>query len=269
MDKYLAQQSYYVKWKKITTEHYLSPYDHIFDIGKKNPRTTFIYIVKGEVNLHTVSSIIHGKANDLIYVPHGARYHSVWSGESGTEHYCIHAIPLDTYQPYAEPYDLQRVPSLSNIETGMCIQEIYRLFATNNENMVMQGVAKFFELYSRTLPFLQTERHTNHSTLLTKATAYIQEHYAEQFNIGKIAEALQVSESTIYHLFKNEIGTTPTKYHNHIRLEKTTLALKEDAPIEEIAYRHGFASYGYFRELFKSYTGMTPKEYRKQRYEKS
>ena len=57
--------------------------------------------------------------------------------------------------------------------------------------------------------------------------------------------------------------TTPVKYRNQLRIEKACSELcTKDISISEIAEKCGFNSLTYFREVFHSFTGMTPNKYR-------
>ena len=81
--------------------------------------------------------------------------------------------------------------------------------------------------------------------------------------MGTLAAAACISESRLFHLFREELGTTPVKFRNEIRAERAAQALRSGtASIDEIAMTHGFHSTVYFRETFKRVTGMTPSEYR-------
>ena len=253
--------------QKIVAQHYLSPYSHNFDIGKRKPSFTFLYIVKGHVSFRTITKTIEGNAGDFFYIPCGIRYTSAWFGESGTEHYCIHAYPMDARHIFVDPYSLQKIPSLSTLDSLAEIRQIYCALEEKEENFA-STLEQFFSLYAKVLTILKKEDAANYPELLIQAVKYIEEHYKESLTVPSIALALGVSESTLYHLFQKNMGTTPVKYYNHIRLEQVISAFASNDSIEEIAYQNGFQSYGYFREIFKAYTGMTPRQYRLQKYGK-
>ena len=67
-------------------------------------------------------------------------------------------------------------------------------------------------------------------------------------------------------LFKQETGTTIKQYVNDYRLELAKrLVAGEHFKMADISKMCGYASPGYFAKVFKSSTGLTPVEYRKQR----
>lgn len=257
--------SQFIPIQKIVAQRYLSPYNHDFNIGTRKPSFTFLYVVKGHVTFRTITKSLEGTVGDFFYIPYGIRYTSAWFGEDGTEHYCIHAYPTDVRHIFVDPYALQKIPSLSTPESLMEIQQIYFALEEKKENYA-KTIEHFFSLYAKMIPILKKEAVANYPELLIQAVKYIETHYKESLTVPSLAVALGVSESNIYHLFQKNMGTTPVKYYNHIRLEQVISAMKSNQSIEEIAYQNGFESYGYFREIFKTYTGMTPRQYRIQKY---
>ena len=258
----------FIPIQKITAQYYTSSYNHNFDIGKRKPSFTFLYIVKGNVIFRTPTRTVEGKVGDFFYIPYGIRYNSAWFGEGGTAHYCIHAYPMDTRRIFADSYALQKVFELSVPESLKNIQSINYALEKKEENFA-STLEQFFSLYAKVLPLLKEEKTSNYPELLIQAIKYIEQNYKKGLTVPRISLDLGVSESTVYHLFQKNIGTTPIKYYNHIRLEQAISAFASDDSIEQIAYRNGFESYGYFRELFKAYTGMAPRQYRMQKYGKS
>ena len=249
--------------RSFSVQRYFSPFDHDFDIGKRKPSFSLLYVVRGEVSFYTMGRSIRGEAGDFFYIPYGIRYHSKWSGKEGTEHYCVHAVPADPL--YEDPYPLQKISSLATSETLDALKEIYSK-KEQGEDHEAEIIAAFFSLYAKALPFLKKEEREIIPELLVRAVNYIESHYTEPLTVPNLAAFLGVSESSVYHLFLKELKTSPIKYHNHYRLERVIAEFGSDFTIEEIAYRNGFESYGYFRGLFKAHTGMTPRQYRKRKY---
>lgn len=256
-------------WQKIPVtdfyaEHYFSPYNHNFDPGKRKQTFSFAYIVKGTVRFHSAQKNVIGCRGDFFYIPYGIRYSSSWHGENGTEHYCIHVTPSTTDGIFDDPYALQKVDCLSNTNTLDHIKKIYAVSGLQNSHPT--AATLFFSLYSNVIQHLKKEEKTPLNEILANSIRYIENNYSRQLSVSEIAASQGVSESTLYHLFQKELATTPIKYYNKFRLEQAIASLGENLSIEDIAYRHGFESYGYFRELFKAHTGITPAQYRKRKF---
>ncbi|MBE6929500.1 MAG: helix-turn-helix domain-containing protein [Ruminococcaceae bacterium] len=248
----------------LQVQRYRSPLGHTFDLGRHKTSFTLMTILRGEVRFYTHGSIITGKAGDFFYIPSGIRYSSVWHGEQGTEHYAIHAIPSEAVGFSADPYALQRIAALSYADGQQQLLSVYHAAEKPEESGTVLSL--FFSLYARVLPLLEPKPEHTTPCLLDHALHYIDMHYSQPLSVGDIAEALQVSQSSLYHHFRRELGFTPVQYINQIRLKSFISELSSADPIEEIAYRCGFSSYGYFRQYFKSATGMTPAAYRRMKY---
>jgi AraC-like DNA-binding protein len=71
-----------------------------------------------------------------------------------------------------------------------------------------------------------------------------------------------MSTSSLYRLFKTELGISPIEF---IILEKIKLAKQyltdKSMYIKTVSYESGFEDSNYFIRVFKHYEGMTPKQY--------
>ena len=85
-----------------------------------------------------------------------------------------------------------------------------------------------------------------------------------QLLMGDIARAVNLSPGRLAHLFKSEMGVSPQRYLNNIRLEKARECLESGVlSVKEIASEVGIPNVSRFCRTFKVRYGVTPKEYRK------
>jgi AraC family transcriptional regulator, arabinose operon regulatory protein len=95
----------------------------------------------------------------------------------------------------------------------------------------------------------------------------INENIRRPLEIRDLAIAVNLSPGRLAHLFKSEIGLSPQRYLNQIRLEKAKELLEMGLlSVKEIGADVGFPSVSSFCRSFKAANGMTPKEYRLTRY---
>lgn len=98
---------------------------------------------------------------------------------------------------------------------------------------------------------------------IAKAQHYIEQHYAENITVSKLAELGYISSSCFNRKFRNEIGITPIEYLIEVRIEHAkTLLKRKNIPITDIAMRCGFGSNSHFSSCFHNRLGVTPTEYR-------
>ncbi|MBP1991406.1 helix-turn-helix domain-containing protein [Paenibacillus eucommiae] len=78
------------------------------------------------------------------------------------------------------------------------------------------------------------------------------------------AERLNLNPSYLSRVFKESTGGTLMDYLTGVRIEKSKHLLTESSlKIKEIGERLGYTQANYFTKLFRSYTGLTPGEYRR------
>ena len=67
-------------------------------------------------------------------------------------------------------------------------------------------------------------------------------------------------------IFKKITGTSVLEYitNERLRLARELLA-GSDYPVHQVADAVGYGNYSYFIKVFRTNTGMTPKEYRRER----
>jgi len=82
--------------------------------------------------------------------------------------------------------------------------------------------------------------------------------------VGQIASSLNLSESRFRHLFKQELGISPTQYLKIVRLgQARELLTSSFLTIKEVAVRVGFNDISHFVRDYKNLFGQTPSEARR------
>ncbi|SER22093.1 AraC-type DNA-binding protein [Amphritea atlantica] len=78
-----------------------------------------------------------------------------------------------------------------------------------------------------------------------------------------LAAYINVSERSLYHLFKNEFGLSPRVYICHIKLEciyRELVDLKSMKNITQVALEYGFNNLGRFAKVYRDYFGESPSQ---------
>ena len=101
---------------------------------------------------------------------------------------------------------------------------------------------------------------TNH--MLLHIISMIRENISKKIELKLIAKNAGLSSSSLYRLFKHEMGISPVEF---VMLEKIKLAKRyltdKDVYIKNVCYEAGFEDSNYFIRVFKYYEGITPKQY--------
>ena len=248
---------------ELEVEHTSFDRSHYFEAAEGRASASFLYIVRGSVNINTMGHHLIADAGSLLYIPEGERYSAVWQDTEEIEYYAFHVISKKYDLTNNERYEIQRIAPFSTPQTGELFGTVFRLVATEERIAKVRAIGIYYSFYADVLPHLRASSPVKDHPALAAAMAYIEEHYAEDYDVDVLAAAACISESRLYHLFREELNTTPIKFRNEIRVERASRMLRMgNASMDEIAVAHGFHSTVYFREIFKGVTGMTPSAYR-------
>ena len=92
--------------------------------------------------------------------------------------------------------------------------------------------------------------------------AWILEHLKEDLRVERLARWSAMSPRNFARVFTDQVGTTPARYVEELRLEAAKRRLENrDGSIERIAAESGFASAVNLRRVFQRHLGIGPREY--------
>ena len=98
---------------------------------------------------------------------------------------------------------------------------------------------------------------------------YIDSNYETDLNMILLSKIMLISKYHLIRLFKRYYGLTPRQYLINKRIEKSKDNLRMGMTVTETCYSIGFSSLGSFSVLFKTKTGKTPAEFRKEQFSRS
>ncbi|MGH7451400.1 MAG: helix-turn-helix domain-containing protein [bacterium] len=155
-------------------------------------------------------------------------------------------------QPYAFGVNSrQPLESLSIFFEPDFIQEILEGLVKPADKLLAEGQASSrqpVEIYRR----------------LHRAKDFIDSCYQQQIQLPQIARIAQLSRYHFLRLFKTAFNETPYQYLTRRRLETArTLLATTDIPITQVCYEAGFEDLSSFGRLFRQFSGLSPKAFRR------
>ena len=109
---------------------------------------------------------------------------------------------------------------------------------------------------------LAAQRSAN--TTIADLMAFIADHPEADLSVAALAVRLRMSERSFQRLFTNEVGTSPGKYVERVRIDTAREALEHSSDgLSAVAHRCGFATVETFVRSFRRVVGVNPTEYRK------
>lgn len=98
---------------------------------------------------------------------------------------------------------------------------------------------------------------------LASLLGWLKEHPDSKVTVEDLAERAAMSPRNFARIFVRETGTTPAKYLDQLRLERSIALLEETAlPLERVARESGFNCAEQLRRAFVREVGVTPLAYR-------
>lgn len=98
---------------------------------------------------------------------------------------------------------------------------------------------------------------------IARAKEYIENHYLEEFDLEKVARAVNLSTYHFSRLFKKHTNETPYSYYKNIKVDRIKEGLcNRDLSISEVFESCGADYNGSFARIFKEIVGMSPSKYR-------
>lgn len=99
---------------------------------------------------------------------------------------------------------------------------------------------------------------------IRQALKYISRNMNKNPSRTEVARAVNISEEYFSRLFRQETGDAFKDYMQMLKMEEAKKLLKETGfSIGIIASKVGYNNFSHFTQTFRSYTGMTPQEFRK------
>ena len=117
------------------------------------------------------------------------------------------------------------------------------------------------------LSLLRDEATTGHDCLtrhrVAQVKVWIDEHYATKITVSELAAMADLSPTYFSTLFQQLYHVAPRTYQRQCCLRSAAhLLMQSNLPIHIIAGQLGFGDLAHFSHAFRSYMGMSPREYR-------
>ena len=237
---------------------------HVCDASTGVDSSRFLYVAHGSATARIYTEEYRLEEGEVYYIPEGTKYRILWSGAPDIEYYALLLYSFGAPIESAERYAFTHINGSVLPDAEATFTRVFSLMESGEKTRAAEALSLYFSIYAAACPHISRERKKPRHAALTRALKYIEENYRSECTTAELAAACYISESRLYHLFSEELGITPVKYRNELRVLHATEALKTtEKTLEEISAECGFNSVTYFRETFKKYTDLTPTEYKK------
>ncbi|WP_299766882.1 helix-turn-helix transcriptional regulator [uncultured Tenacibaculum sp.] len=149
------------------------------------------------------------------------------------------------------------------------INQIISEYKAKNEykyDIIKANLMLILAYLSRSYAQLKLKNNSNSNKVLLDFETLIEQHYRSIKLVKEYADMLHMTPQNLNRICKNITGLSASELINKkILLEVKRYLIYTDNRIEEIAFIFNFYDNSYFTKYFKKATGLTPKEYRREK----
>lgn len=265
----------------ITIEHGLYPSDHRMpSMEMATDHYNIGFIISGDRRCITPLQTFDYHAGDVSMMPPYIYHRTISESSAPYERYLIKFTP-----EFAEPFLTHVGQNIFDelFRLNMCCfnsvsqEKIKKMFCEIHEEYEKDVSYKEFILQGMLFRLLTTvwgERLLDKTAVLNKspltkpimdAIYHIETHYNQNLTLEKTARTVSMSTAYFSRLFHTQLGIPFSEYVSNVRMRHVKILLSQSRKsIMEIALETGFSSGDYLSAQFKSKTGMTPGQFRKQ-----
>ncbi len=247
-------------------------YDYDYISGKHGVLTDLHCHNRFEL-LYLVSGSMHHVVEDRKYLIYGGDLVLV---RPSTYHY-LERLSEEPYERYNILFDPQKIEvdvslipqdtEVINLSNNPIARRLFKKLEYYNQNLEVKDFTKIVEHMLHEL-FLNLHIFSDitHrekiilSPILSKALAYINENLFTISDIDEVAQALYISPSYLFYLFRTTLHQTPRKYITEKRLLAAQQKISAGKKPTEIYVECGFRDYTTFFRCYTAHFGHAPSE---------
>jgi len=227
----------------------------------------FYFITQGRCTITIAGKTIEGKPGRWFFIPAGIP----------------HAYANDNSMPFRKCWvhfdvdnDDEGIMNLLNLPyyVDADVEETEKLFAKQEQFKDTNSVSECFlkkafvlELIAKYISIANCEKILVEKTkdeMLNKALAYIEENLGEEITVERLAEVCHLHPTHFIRIFKKRMGVTPARFIKTKRLEYAKKLIEEtEISLSQVAEKIGCSGLANFSKMYKSYFGVSPKNYRR------
>ena len=91
----------------------------------------------------------------------------------------------------------------------------------------------------------------------------MEQHYADNITLDELVSRTDFGKSYLLRLFAKQVGVSPYRYLQNIRLGQAKKLLEAGVPPVDAAGLTGFSDQSHFTHYFKDFIGLTPGQYQR------
>lgn len=228
-----------------------------------------IFVEKGTLTIQEDDRIFHVCAGDSLLLWPGRRHVGVEDFPADLKFYWLHFEVNTSEQP--QPLVTQlAIPQQTTLHDPQYLMTLFRQFLNEQEKIQRNASLEFILLLILQHISLsaQTEEPKDEggAALAWRAQQLIRTRYHLPLSTSMLAKELHCNADYLGRVYRRVFHLTLTEAIHRQRVRAAEKLLSNHArSLKEVAEQCGFADVGYFRQIFRKHTGLTPAAW-KRRY---
>jgi len=230
-------------------------------------QTALCFVLSGRVDMELNGEKVSALPGELLVINAGVA-HRTFSDGTPTEKLVLILNIQSLFHGVSDTVPVIEPKISGDIFIGRLLEELIRELREKEPGyrvLCQSAVMRLMVYLLRNHVEADRQLHSTGKPDRIKAVSrYIDKHYMEPISNKVLAQLIHVSESRFIHLFKEEMGMSPLKYINTVRLYKAKHLLESgECSVMEVAALVGFSDYNHFGRMFRESFGCTPVQARR------
>ncbi len=223
-----------------------------------------MYIVEGRLSVEIAGVDAVAKVGDFMLFPPGYKYKYTFSGDGAISYYYAHFTGSEVEKTLHALGLSVNAAVYTAGHSDAAAGAFAEIFAAYTENDKFSEMAAGVAIKSVLIALARARSGSSGRSPIKRSLAYIRASYTDDIRIPQLAAMDGFSTSRYNTVFREQTGTSPIKLITDLRLgHACTLLSSTDLPIGDIGRMVGYSDNHFFSKIFKSYIGLSPKEYRR------
>lgn len=248
---------------KLSSVIYYKPKKYAKYNGKL-PTYELMYYVEGESKVKFAGKTYDMLPNNLLYLPKGI---------NNNEYIAVEKSAVTLYNIYFDsPDPLPDTPvkiSVKSAEIKSIFEKLYRTWFSKSDGYYYKSMRYTYNIIELIKKQQSGYNNIANFSYLSACEDYISCHYCDyKFDFSELLSLSGLSYSYFKKLFIEKYGLPPVKYINRLKINRACELLEtKKFSVSEIAEICGFENTYYFSTVFKNHTGVSPKNYNRNKLE--